>query len=228
VPERSNGAVLKTADREIRGFESHPLRQTREECLARTLIRWQWPDGGWKCDDRATVAVSSFQATAIPVRGLSAFGQRYGNASALEAVARASELLLARRLLWRRRDGQLIGPDWGGRVGRIHFPIQFYDVLFALDIMAEVGRIGDERCADAFRLLESKRLPDGGFPLEEANATRADKVVSRGSFTGWGPTGRRRGNPLVSLPAWRVLERRRLASGAPNPNPNLNPGPTRP
>jgi hypothetical protein len=150
------------------------------------------------------------------VRGLSAFGQRYGNASALEAVARASELLLARRLLSRRRDGQLIGPDWGGRVDRIHFPIQFYDVLFALEIMAEVGRIGDERCADAFRLLESKRLPDGGFPLEEANATRADKVVSRGSFTGWGPTGRRRGSPLVSLAGAREAT---AGVGSPEPEP---------
>ena len=109
-----------------------------------------------------------------------------------------------------------IGPDWGGRVDRIHFPIQFYDVLFALEIMAEVGRIGDGRCADAFRLLESKRLPDGGFPLEEANATRADKVVSRGSFTGWGPTGRRRGSPLVSLAGAREAT---AGVGSPEPEP---------
>jgi hypothetical protein len=202
------------------------LDDERTAQLARTLIRWQWPDGGWNCDDRATAAVSSFQETAIPVRGLWAFGQRYGDASALEAVARASELLLARRLLWRRRDGQLIEPDWGGHVDRIHFPVQFYDVLFALQVMAEVGGIGDERCTDALRLLESKRLPDGGFPLEERNATKADKIVSRGSFAGWGPTGKRRANPLVSLAAWRVFERRRLASGAPNSNPN--PNPTRP
>jgi hypothetical protein len=202
------------------------LDDERTAQLARRLIRWQWPDGGWNCDDRATAAVSSFQETAIPVRGLWAFGQRYGDASALEAVARASELLLARRLLWRRRDGRLIEPDWGGHVDRIHFPVQFYDVLFALQVMAEVGRIGDERCTDALRLLGSKRLPDGGFPLEERNATKADKIVSRGSFAGWGPTGRRRANPLVSLAAWRVFERQRLASGAPNSNPN--PEPTRP
>jgi hypothetical protein len=201
------------------------LDDERTAQLARTLIRWQWPDGGWNCDDRAT-AVSSFQETAIPVRGLWAFGQRYGDAPALEAVARASELLLARRLLWRRRDGRLIEPDWGGHVDRIHFPVQFYDVLFALQVMAEVGRIGDGRCTDALRLLESKRLPDGGFPLEESNATKADKIVSRGSFAGWGPTGKRRANPLVSLAAWRVFERQRLASGAPNSNPN--PEPTRP
>jgi hypothetical protein len=27
VAERSNAAVLKTVDRKVRGFESHPLRQ---------------------------------------------------------------------------------------------------------------------------------------------------------------------------------------------------------
>ena len=190
------------------------LDDERTAQLAERLVRWQWPDGGWNCDDRATAAVSSFQETAIPVRGLGTFGRRHGDAPALEAAARAAELLLSRRLLWRRRDGHLIEPDWGGRVDRIHFPIQFYDVLFALQVIDELGRIADERCTDALRLLESKRLPDGGFPIEEANATRADRVVSRGSYAGWGPTGRRRANPLVSLAAWRVLERRRLASEA--------------
>jgi hypothetical protein len=190
------------------------LADERTDRLARTLIRWQWPDGGWNCDDRAKAATSSFQETAIPVRALWAFGKRYADGPAFEAVAGAAELLLSRRLLWRRRDGALIDPDWGGHVDLIHFPIQFYDVLFALQVMAESGRIGDERCADALRLLESKQLTDGGFPLEAANATRADHIASRGSFAGWGPTGTRRGNPLVSLAAWRVLDARRQASSA--------------
>jgi hypothetical protein len=187
------------------------LDDERTAQLARTLTRWRWADGGWNCDDRASAASASFQETAIPIRGLWAFGQRRGDAPALEAVAGASELLLTRRLLWRRRDGGLIRPDWGGRVDRIHFPVQFYDVLFALQVMEEIGRIGDERCTDALRLLESKRLQDGGFPLEDGNATRADHIVSRGSFAGWGPTGTRRCNPLVSLAAWRVLEARQAS-----------------
>ncbi len=190
------------------------LADERTDLLARRLIRWQWPDGGWNCDDRAKAATSSFQETAIPVRGLSAFGERYRDGAALEAAGRAAELLLSRRLLWRRRDGALIDPDWGGHVELIHFPIQFYDVLFALEVMAEAGRTGDERCVDAVRLLESKRLADGGFPLEVPNATRADRIVSRGSFAAWGPTGKRRCNPLVSLAAWRVLELRRQALSA--------------
>jgi hypothetical protein len=121
---------------------------------------------------------------------------------------------LSRRLLWRRRDGSLLGPAWGGHVDRIHFPIQFYDVLFALQVIVELGRIDDPRCADALALLESKRLEDGGFPLEDRNARTADEVVSRGSFADWGPAGTRRSNPLVSLLA---LEVRRAPGRAPGP-----------
>lgn len=151
------------------------LDDERTAELARRLVHWQWPDGGWNCDPSPAAGRSSFQETAIPLRGLLTFGHRYGDRPALEAAARAAELLLTRRLLWRLRDGELIRPDWGGRVDRIHFPIQFYDVLFSLQVMAEAGRIGDPRCADALRLLESKRLGDLGFPLEEPNATRADR-----------------------------------------------------
>jgi hypothetical protein len=114
--------------------------------------------------------------------------------------------MLSRRLLWRQRDGSLIEPHWGGAVDRIHYPIQFYDVLYALQVMVEVGRIGDPRCADALALLESKRLSDGGFPLEDPNARTLDRIGSRCSFADWGPAGKRRGNPLVSLAALSVLE----------------------
>jgi len=79
------------------------------------------------------------------------------------------------------------------------------DVLFALQVMVELGRIGDPRCADALALLESKRLPDGGFPAEELNARTVDHIASRCSFADWGPAGRRRSNPLVSLLALEAL-----------------------
>jgi hypothetical protein len=114
-------------------------------------------------------------------------------------------LVLPRRLLWHRRDDTLVAPDWGGRPDRIHYPIQFYDVLFALQVMADLGRIDDPRCTDALAMLESKRLADGGFPLEEPSAATVDRVASRGSYADWGPSGLRRSNPLVSLAAVGVL-----------------------
>ncbi len=173
--------------------------------LVERLIRCQWPDGGWNCDRRPAATTSSFQETAIPARGLLACAARHDYEPARRAADRAVELLLSRRLLWRQRDRELIKPDWGGPFDLIHFPIQFYDVLFALQVVAEAGRIRDPRCADALALLESKRLPDGGFPLEYRNATPSDGVCSRGTFADWGPGGRTRSNPLITELAESVL-----------------------
>jgi len=150
--------------------------------------------------------MSSFQESLIPARGLWAYGHAHGHQPALDAAQKVADLVLARRLLWHLRDDTLIVPDWGGRPDRVHYLIQFYDVLFALQVMAELGRIGDPRCADALALLESKRLPDGGFPLEEPNAATADRVASRHSYAEWGPSGQRQSNPLVSLTTLGVLQ----------------------
>jgi hypothetical protein len=195
------------------------LATERTSLLVDRLIGCQWPDGGWNCDRRPETRTSSFQETAIPARGLWAYGRRYGHEAALRAADRAAELMLSRRLLWRKRDGALIDPDWGGPCGLIHLPIQFYDVLFALQVLSELGRIADPRCADALALLESKRLPDGGFPLEYRNATRSDHVISRGTYADWGPAGRTRSNPLVTEFAEEVLSRARALRGGSSARP---------
>ena len=182
------------------------LEDERTRDIVDRLIGWQWPDGGWNCDKRPHVGTSSFQESLIPARGLWAYGQAHGHQPSLDAAQRVADLVLDRRLLWRIGDGTLIAPKWGGHADRIHYPIQFYDVLFALQVMAELGRTDDPRCADALALLESKQLPDGGFPLEEPNAPTAVRVASRHSYAYWGPSGKRQSNPLVSLTALGVLQ----------------------
>lgn len=191
------------------------LAEERTRDVVDRLIGWQWPDGGWNCDKRPEAAHSSFQESLIPARGLWAYGTSQAYPPALEAAQRVAELVLQRRLLWHGRDGSLIVPDWAGRPGpdHIHFPIQFFDVLFALQVMADLGRLDDPRCADALALLESKRLPDGGFPLEAPTTVTAERVTSRGSYADWGPSGLRRSNPLVSLAALDVLRRRSAGDG---------------
>jgi hypothetical protein len=181
------------------------LEDERTAEWAERLIAFQWPDGGWNCDKRREARASSFQETAIPARALQAFGIRFGHPGALRAADRAAELLLSRLLLWRRRDGAVIRPDWGKPADRIQFPIRFYDVLYALEVMRELGKLDDPRCADAIALLESKRLPDGGFPLEERIGTTRPVVVSRATFADWGPAGKTRSNPLVTVAALGVL-----------------------
>ena len=181
------------------------LEDERTGAAVDRLIGWQWPDGGWNCDKRPAATSSSFQESLIPARGLWAYGRAHGHQPAMDAAQKVADLVLARRLLWHRRDDTLIAPDWGGHTDRIHYPIQFYDVLFALQVVAELGRIGDPRCVDALALLESKRLTDGGFPLEEPNAASADQVASRHSYAAWGPSGQGRSNALVTLAALAVL-----------------------
>ena len=76
--------------------------------------------------------------------------------------------------------------------------------------MAEIGKIGDPRCREALELLRSKQLPDGGFPLEAKNARTVDGIASRGTFADWGPSGKRRSNPLVSVEALGALGRAKI------------------
>src|SRR4029450_5449506 len=42
----------------------------RAELLARSLVDWQWPDGGWNCDLRASGRRSSFHESLAPTWGL--------------------------------------------------------------------------------------------------------------------------------------------------------------
>lgn len=182
------------------------LADERTDELASRLVGWQWPDGGWNCDRRPAARTSSVQETLLPLRGLArhaAAGR--GSPAVADAIERAAEFLLLRRLLWRRRDGQPLRPDWGGDPLKIHWPVRFYDVLVCLVVMAEIGRVHDPRCSDALHLLEAKRLPTGGFPVELRTARTVDSVASDGTFADWGPAGRTRPNPYVSIDATWVL-----------------------
>lgn len=177
----------------------------RVPLLVDRLVAFQWPDGGWNCDKRPGARASSVQETLLPLRGLARWHRATGDERARRAARRASEFLLARHLLWRRRDGALIEPEWGGPVDRIHYPIRFYDVLSALLVMAEMGLVRDRRCRDALDLLERKRLADGTFPVEWTNVRKADRIVSRGTYADWGMLRGKRGNPLVTVDALYVL-----------------------
>ena len=75
--------------------------------------------------------------------------------------------------------------------------------------MAEIGRLGDPRCQIALELLAGKRLQTGGFPAEVPTARTVDDVVSGGTYAYWGPSGRTRANPFVSIDAAWVLARAR-------------------
>ena len=80
------------------------------------------------------------------------------------------------------------------------------DILFGLKVMAEAGFLDDPRCVDALDLLESKRLPDGGFPAEASYYRVTHKTGARGrSLVDWGGVSRRCSNEWVTVDALAVL-----------------------
>ena len=71
--------------------------------LAEDLVEWQWPDGGWNCDPRASGRRSSFHESLIPAYGLHEYARATGDEDARRAAGRTAELLLDHKLFRRRR-----------------------------------------------------------------------------------------------------------------------------
>lgn len=169
--------------------------------LVERLQHWQWPDGGWNCDKNPAADTSAFAETLLPIRGLAAYGTEEARATARQAA----EVLLTRRLLYRRSDGQLINKEFA----KLHFPLYWhYDFLGGLRALAELGEaaIKDDRANDALDLLESKRLDDGGWPAEARYYKKVtDEIALGNDFVSWGGTSTRRLNEWTTLDALYVL-----------------------
>lgn len=179
------------------------LADEKTDILVDRLRSWQWPDGGWNCDKRPEARTSSFHETFIPMRALALHGKMRKDQRSLDAAKRASELFLKRKLFKGARSGKVIDP----RFTLLQYPHLYpYNILASLKIMAEAGFVRDPRCGEALDLLESKRLPDGGFPLEKRNYVPAEDVaITRGTFADWGPSGRTRLNEFVTADALHIL-----------------------
>jgi hypothetical protein len=179
------------------------LADGRCDQLARDLQSWQWPDGGWNCDRKPEAHSSSFMESLIPLRALSLHARLTGSPASRQAADRAAEVFLVRRLFRRRSDGSLMRPDFA----KLHYPCYWhYDILFGLKVLVEGGYGHDPRCTDALDLLESKRLPDGGFPAEGKYYQVGGQARSGRSLVDWGGTSRRRMNPWVTIDALYVLK----------------------
>jgi len=175
---------------------------SRTDELVSRLLKWQWPDGGWNCDKHPEADSSSFMETLIPLRALALYAKISGDAKAKAAAERAAEVFLTRQLFKRRGDGQVMNQHFV----LLHYPCYWhYDILFGLKVLTEAGFIGDPRCAAALDLLESKRLPDGGFPAEESYARPTRPQLSGYSPVSWGGTSKKMMNPFITADALYVL-----------------------
>jgi hypothetical protein len=179
----------------------------RVELLARSLIGWQWPDGGWNCDRRAAAHHSSFNESLAPMWGLHEFAVSTGDKEAGEAAARTAELLLAHRVFRSHRTGEPIHPS----VVEIHWPPYWhYDFLQALLVLARMGFASDPRTDDAVALLQEQQLPEGRWRVTRQwwswprrRGSKAAEVVD------W--TKNDAADQMVTLNALRILAARREA-----------------
>ncbi len=179
------------------------LADDRTEELAARLVKWQWPDGGWNCDKNPKAAKSSFWESLIPLRALALHARMTGNEKSRQAAKRASGAFLRRRLYKRLGDGGIMNHDFL----KLHYPCYWrYDILFGLKVMAEAEFIEDRRCGDALDLLESKTLPDGGFPAEGKYYRVSDRAPTGRSLVDWGGVSKSRSNEFVTADALFVLK----------------------
>jgi hypothetical protein len=133
-------------------------RDPRVELLAESLIRWQWPDGGWNCDPRATGRRSSFHESLAPAWGLFEYWQATGEPDARQAALRTAELFLEHRLFRSLHNGEVIRRDWL----TLHYPPYWhYDILQSLLVLSRMRLTGDLRCCDALAVLDRRPRPDG-------------------------------------------------------------------
>jgi hypothetical protein len=176
------------------------LADGRSDALVERLLHWQWPDGGWNCDKNPAAGTSSFCETLLPMRGLAAYPAPDGGSAAV-AARRGAEVLLARRLAYRISTGDLIHPEFV----KLHYPLYWhYDVLGGLKGVADLGMLGDPRCADALDLLESLRLAEG-WPAQARYYRVSANVALHHDSVDWGGTSIRRANQWVTADALAVL-----------------------
>jgi hypothetical protein len=175
------------------------------EKFAEKLLEWQWPDSGWNCDKNPAARKSSFYESLIPMRALLLHARLKNNKESNSAAMKASEIFLKRGLFRTIHDGSVIKDEFI----RLRYPrYYYYDILFALVVLAENDLLNDKRCGEALNLLESKRLANGGFPAELRLYGKTDMgSKSRGSLVDWGYTGKRKYNEWITADALYVLKK---------------------
>ncbi len=182
------------------------LKDDRIDELVDRLLRTQWPDGGWNCDRRpppANPTISSFHESITPLRALALHAKMRNNLRSRSAAQKAAEIFLKRRIYKRQKNDRIINESFT----KLHYPPYWhYDILFGLKVMSEAGFIKDKRCIDALDLIESKRLPNGGFPAEARYYHSRKHPRSAMSLADWGGTSSTRINEFVTVDALHVLK----------------------
>lgn len=158
----------------------------RAPWLRAWFLRYQLPDGGLNCDEKAyaTGTASSIQST-VPALEAVLRVKRPLTPGEEEFLDRGAEYLIERRLACRRRDGKVMSEDFL----KIGFPRFYdYDVLRGLSFLAAWSRVRRklvprEAVADALSALAA-RFPDGKVRVEKSGLA-AEGSLNPGEGGAW-------------------------------------------
>jgi hypothetical protein len=170
----------------------------RVELLARSLVEWQWPDGGWNCDRKPEAQRSSFHESLAPMWGLHEYAAATGAAWAREAAERTAELFLSHRIFRSLRTGDVIEPGW---LDLNYPPFWHYDAGQALLVLSRLGLHRDRRADEARELLAARQREDGLWPARQTWWRPPGAKGSNVEAVDWGE----RASEMVTLNALRVL-----------------------
>jgi len=186
---------------------------SRVRSLADGLVKWQWSDGGWNCDQRPEADHSSFHESLLPLWGLMEYARATGKDGAYRiSIDRACEFFLKHKLFRSCSNGKIIKEEWL----KLHYPAYWhYDILQGALILSRARRIGDSRAREALDILLRRRRKDGRWQPGAYYWRRPDggKGGRRSNREWWEPPstdivdwGRSGPNEMITLNALRVLK----------------------
>jgi hypothetical protein len=157
----------------------------RVDIITDYLLNQQMPDGGWNCRRALGATHASVHTTISVLEGLR-LHERYRarRVRALKAAqGRGREFLLVHRLFRSHRTGEIIKPIFI----RFSYPPRWhYDILRALDYFQAVNAPRDPRLADAIAIVQSSRLEDGCWSLQNSYKGKTHFQLERlGSPSRW-------------------------------------------
>jgi hypothetical protein len=130
------------------------------------ILSHQFKDGGWNCQYYEGATHSSVHSTMGILEGLSQYQNSrstYREREVAKALSEGIEFLLRHRLFRSEKTGAPIDP----KMLMLSYPYRWkYDVLRALDLIANQKSAYDERMADGIEVLLKKRRRDGRWPLQ--------------------------------------------------------------
>jgi hypothetical protein len=123
-----------------------------------------------------------------------------GDSAARRAAHRAADLLLRHKL----RPPTQASSDVDAPREPLAYPYHgAYSTLHALEVMKQIGWLEHPHCVPALDWLESKRLPDGGWPAEVAHPSPGATSAAHAAI--WGEPDANRANQWVTLRALTLL-----------------------